>query len=728
MTKTPLALVVALSLAPCAYADEEGSGETVVVTAPFATPVSIDKTGTPAADIPRSIQVVPRDLMDQQGATELKDVLRNVSGLSQGGQFAFGFFDRFIIRGLNASYLTDGLPDGTSDLSGYVHSLTGVERVEVLKGPGSALFGSAEPGGTINLVHFRPSASPSASVGEEFASYATSTTTASLNGPTGIAGINGRLDGEFRHSNGFRGQRNQTAEIYGSLGRQLGQHDLLLRLEFHRLEARPDASGIPFSPPKGTGLPLSVPDNYTYYTPFAFADQDIERLFLSDAWTLNEQLVIHLRGAYTDRDLNLARNAGGSVNTTAGISSLTGRQLRQQRDRIHDSIFQVEPTWKLSAGPIPVTLVTGAEARRIDAHTQRSTADLPAITNIFNPITAETGLNTLTFKCDAAHSCNNADLDARFYGLYAIAQLDLTERLKVRFSARENWFKTEAEGLSNVPVNGGSSHPCTPPQAVLCPFIPGEPVERTNGLPSWEAGATYHLLDGLSVFGGYSTDTYPIFNTEEPESIGQVPETGTQLEFGVRAQHSSWLSLSSSLFRTTRDNVYTTLVVAGPGGVGNVDVAQVFSYKVKGWETDLNLRPATGWNITANYSAQSPLLTDYPQTPAFIGHQVPSVPRRLANLWTSYDIALPQPIQTLQVAAGARYRGNEYADAGQTRIVPGATQIDLTLAIPHDRWTVRAGVDNVFDRVTYDYAAGTGGGVIPGPGRTYFVSVVVRPL
>lgn len=182
-------------------------------------------------DVPRSMQVVPRSLIDEQGATQLKDVLSNVSGVTQGGQFAFGFFDRVIIRGLNASYLNDGLPDGTSDLTGYVHSLTGVERVEILKGPGSALYGSTEPGGTINLVHFQPSDTPSAAISEQYDSYDTTTTSLSLNGPTGITNLDGRIDGEYQHSNGFRGTANETGEIYGSLDFHPTNHDVLFRYE-----------------------------------------------------------------------------------------------------------------------------------------------------------------------------------------------------------------------------------------------------------------------------------------------------------------------------------------------------------------------------------------------------------------------------------------------------------------------------------------------------------------
>ena len=697
---------------------------TATGTTPFDQPAEIDKTGVPIGDIPRSIQVVPRALVDQQGSTELRDALRDVSGLTQGGQFAFGFYDRFISRGLNVSFLDDGLPDGTSDLGGYVHSLTAVDRIEVLKGPGSALYGSAEPGGTINLVHARPTDRFAASLGEQYGSYQTTTTTGFVNG--GLApGIDARIDGEYQHSDGFRGQRNETGEIYGSLGLHPAAHDILLRLEYHHLENRPDAIGLPFSLPAGTGRPLDVPRGFRYYTPFAFADQDIKRVYLSDAWTAADFLTVNLRTSYTDRDVDLARNAGGRITKTGALYALAGRQLREQGDRQHDWVIQAEPTWHFATGPIEHVLVTGGEYRRVDTHTFRSTADLPNIANVLDPVVPETSLGSLSFLCNASHSCNDADLSARFYGLYAIEQASWG-RLKVRLSGRQNWFDTRAEGDALIPTNPGSEHPCTPPQKTSCPFVPGQPVSRHDQPFTWDVGAVYQLLRPVSVFGGYSRTAYPIFNTEEPQSVGQTPERGTQIEAGLRAHFGQWLSLSSAVFRTTRTNVYTILLVPDPNGPGSIDTAEIFSYRTRGWETDVNLRPLPRWAITGNLTLQHARITDYPQTPAFVGNHVPTVPQRIANLWTSYDLPLPDPIGTLQLAGGVRYREHEFTDAGETRILPHLTAIDLSVAWPHDRWTLRGGVMNLTDRTNWAYSAGTGSGAIPDQGRTFFVSATVR--
>ncbi|HTW35275.1 MAG TPA: TonB-dependent receptor [Rhizomicrobium sp.] len=710
---------IALALSGGAFAQVE----TVVVTAktlPFDQVTEIDKTGSPIADVPRSIEIVPSDLFIAQGATQLSQTLTNVSGSSQGGQYNFGFFDRFIIRGLNATFLNDGLPEGTSDLTGFVHSLTGVERVEILKGPGSALYGSAEEGGTINLVHYRPSDVYGALLSEQYGSYGTTTTDISLTGPTGIDGVDGRLDGEFQHSDGFRDLTNQTGEIYGALSFRPANHDIELRVEYHNIQDLPDAEGIPFSPPSGTGDPLSVPTSFKYYTPYAFANQEIERVFLSDAWTWNDSLVVNLRTAYSARNVDLARNSGGSVAFTGGLYALTKRQLREQKDNVGDFTFQAEPTWTFDTGGLKHVLVTGVEAREINAGTVRETAALPNIANIYAPVVNDGTMGALTFQCSASYSCDNAKLLGQFYGLYAIDQIDVTDALKVRLSVREDWFDTEAEARSpGIPANPGQEEPCTNPPAgsTACPLVPGSPAIQKDALTSWDTGLVYFLTPDLSVFGGYSSAAYPIFNTEEPESVGQTPETGTQIETGLRFQQASWLSASSSLYRATRDNVFTLIG----------DVPTVFSYRVEGWESDVNLTPTDGWNIIANFAAQTPIITNYPATPADIGRYVPSVPTILANLWTTYDIPIPGVGTEPQIGFGARYRDHEFGDVGNTRRVPGVPLFDTVLGIPYREWEFQVGVSNIFDRQNYVDAAGTGSGAAPGPDRTYFVKLSYKP-
>jgi iron complex outermembrane receptor protein len=191
------------------------------------------------------------------------------------------------------------------------------------------------------------------------------------------------------------------------------------------------------------------------------------------------------------------------------------------------------------------------------------------------------------------------------------------------------------------------------------------------------------------------------------------------VEGGLR-WHNEFVSLSTSLYQATRKNVFTTLTVPNPSGPGNLSEPTVFSYRSKGWETDLNLRPLEGWNIIANYTVGNAAITSLPTAPANIGKAAPGTPATLANLWTSYQLPLGAGMPALQLSAGLRYRSHMYADMGQTRFIPGEPLFDAAIAVPLAAWRLRVGVENLADRRNWTYGAGTGSGVMPGQGRTFF--------
>ncbi|MBE9171147.1 TonB-dependent receptor plug domain-containing protein [Pleurocapsales cyanobacterium LEGE 06147] len=116
------------------------------------------RTDTPLRDIPQSIQIVPQQVIEDQQAIQLEDVIRNVSGVSTGDSFG-GTTERFVIRGFaQDTTLINGFRQGAFG-QGFP-SLETLERVEVLKGPASILYGNLEPGGVINLVTKKPLAEP----------------------------------------------------------------------------------------------------------------------------------------------------------------------------------------------------------------------------------------------------------------------------------------------------------------------------------------------------------------------------------------------------------------------------------------------------------------------------------------------------------------------------------------------------------------------------------------
>ncbi|MEM6435201.1 MAG: TonB-dependent receptor plug domain-containing protein, partial [Cyanobacteria bacterium P01_D01_bin.115] len=132
---------------------EDGSG----YVEPNATTAT--RTDTPLRDTPQSIQVIPREVLEDQGVTGLNDALRNVSGVVTTSNDPRG--QTFAIRGFDgAPVLRDGFRFINNTGSSNVADLANIERIEVLKGPASILAGNVQPGGAVNLISERPLSEP----------------------------------------------------------------------------------------------------------------------------------------------------------------------------------------------------------------------------------------------------------------------------------------------------------------------------------------------------------------------------------------------------------------------------------------------------------------------------------------------------------------------------------------------------------------------------------------
>ncbi len=135
--------------------------------------------------------------------------------------------------------------------------------------------------------------------------------------------------------------------------------------------------------------------------------------------------------------------------------------------------------------------------------TKRVTADLPDITNIFAPAPPELSPDSLVFRCDAKHSCDNDHLVGNFYGLYATDQIDMTDKWKVRLGVRQDWFDTELDPLITVPTSATNPAPSRFTSTGV-PIIAGIPQFRDDAPVSWSAGTLYKLFPGISPYIGAS--------------------------------------------------------------------------------------------------------------------------------------------------------------------------------------------------------------------------------
>ncbi len=297
--------------APNATEQTGASGTGGNAQSPSQQVPALGKTGTKLADLPMSVQVIPREVLSEQGATTLSQSVTNASGINVGGQDTLGYFDHFLIRGLNAQIYNDGFSDG-DQLGGISHSLNGVKRIEILEGPGSALFGSGPPGGTINVTHYEPSSTlhePSSTLryGDslQVGSFGTVTNSFFVTGPSSVKGLDYKVDGTFSRSDGFRDLASKDYEIRPEFRWNLGNHTVDFAVDVRHIEQTPNSYGLIYF----NGTPIkNVPIDAKYSTPFAFANSDYVRSTLSDKWDVTDYLTVNNRLSYLYRSLDAERN------------------------------------------------------------------------------------------------------------------------------------------------------------------------------------------------------------------------------------------------------------------------------------------------------------------------------------------------------------------------------------------------------------------------------------
>jgi len=670
----------------------------------------VGKTGTKLADIPASIQIIPREVLTEQGTTTLKDAVVNASGINTGGQDSLGYFDHFLIRGLNAQVYSDGFSDG-DQLGGLSHSLNGVRRIEILEGPGSALFGSGPPGGTINIIHYDPSPIFHFGSSVQAGSYGTVVNSNYITGPTTISGLNYRVDATFSRADGFRDLAYQDYEIRPEFQWHTGDHTVTFALDARHLNQTPDSYGLIYL----NGSPIAgVSINAKYSTPFSFAHQDYVRPTLTDKWEVTDYLTINNRFSYTSRSIDVMRNNDSMSATGTHIvgDSLVGRQLRFQNDSDQFYDYQFEPVWKFGTGSIRHTLLTGFEYQHQILDTNRVTADLPNIANIFAPTPPELSPNGLVFQCDAKHSCDQDHLVGNFYGLYATDQIDLTNKWKLRLGARQDWFDTELDPLITVPTSATNPAPSRFTSAGV-PIIAGIPQFRDDKPVSWSVGTLYHLTSWMAPYAGVSKSYLTNFNSENTQNGIGAPESALQYEAGIRFTFlNERIVLNTAAFNVSRDNV-ATLISA-------TDTIVFDSQLTNGVEASLDAKITEQWHLLANATAQNAVITSAPQALTTIGNHPQGVPAYMANLWSTYKFSLGG-ISGFVVGAGLNYRDKTYSDTTNVNSVPAYVIGNAMVGWENANWGVTLNVKNITNERYYVAANGAGGFV--GEGLSAFLTV-----
>ncbi len=653
------------------------------------------KTDTPLRDIPASVAVVPATLLREQGVINMNDAMRNVSSVQPLMGGGYGFANNFTSRGLPLSFFRDDMPDGTSPQNGYYRTMYDVERIEVLKGPGSALFGVAGPGGSINMITKQPRSAFAASAGTMLGSFGTRTGYLDATGPIGQS-FAGRFVTDLEHADGFRGLKRDIFEISPTLMWRLADDKtLLIDFDHRELKIKPDNYGTLFD----FNSKLVVPRENRYYSPFNNTSNTINRVTTVHNWAISAELNMRTAFTYDGRSLDLVRNGGGNQANAAGI--ITGRDARHQIDHQAFATFQNEFIWKKITGPVKHTFLGGFEYKNTDITTVRGDFTLPNQVSLFNPNNLETSLAGITRRPIFDRRINSDQ-----FSFYAQDQIDLSEQFKVRLGIRNDLVEWSDKGFQSG--------------------VGYREIVRSRSLTTYSTGGVYQPTKSLAFYAGYSTGAFVNLSTE-PTAVATAPETSNQIEVGAKATLlDGKADLNVALFQTSRNNYFITL---NPGLSNNQ--TQDGKDRSRGVEVNFAYRPIAGLSILgngvwmdpetlSNALARNNVLFAPGVFRSILGNRPVGVATNMGNLWTTYQIQTGLA-QGLTFGFGVTYKGDSFADTLNLLRVPSYVVYDAMVSYRVKKLEVAVNVKNLTDK-TY-YTNPTFAGALPGDSRSAFGSI-----
>jgi iron complex outermembrane receptor protein len=612
------------------------------------------RTETPIRDIPASIQVVPNQVIEDQQATRLIDVLENVPGIAQAGVSPRTFSNFFTIRGFEAAdnILLNGLPDNSTQSVSFGSN---IERVEVLRGPASVLFGQGQIGGIVNLVTKQPLAEPFYSVDASAGSYNFFRGAVDLSGPLNEErNLLYRLNTSAQTTESFidfyEQQRYLVAPV---LTWQISDRtQLTLEAEYSRIDG-PFDFGIPA---EGSVLPNpngEIPRSLFVGEPNIDDSQnrvfrvgfDVNHRF-SDDW--------QMRSVFRTSLLRLNREIVFS--TSLEDDKLTLRRGFGTQD-YNDDIYNFDTyfTGQFTTGNIEHQLVTGFNIFRQDTDIINVTRDISSI-NIFAPVYGATPTQPITGTLDFRNQVNQ-------YGFYVQDLISFSDNFKLLLGGRLDIASIASQDFEN--------------------FSDGDFGQETAFSP--RVGIVYQPIELISLYASFSRsfNFTSVFSAAEPE-----PERGTQYEVGVKAELNDRLAANLAFFDLTRSNLPT----ADPDNPGFS--IQIGEQRSRGIEFDISGEILPGWNIIAGYAFTDATITE--DNDFEVGNRLNNVPKHAVNLWSTYEIQSGD-LQGLGFGVGVFFVGDRQGDLANTFELPGYTRTDASIFYNRDRFRAAINIRNLFD-------------------------------
>ncbi|URM29458.1 TonB-dependent siderophore receptor [Pseudomonas frederiksbergensis] len=592
------------------------------------------KTDTALVEAPRSISVATRQQMEDRGVQNLDDAVRYMPGIVASSYGSDTRADWLLVRGFEPTQFLDGLPLPKGVYANPKQETWNLDRLALLRGPASSVYGQTPPGGLLDMVSRRPSAESSHEIQLQYGSD---------NHRQISFASTGKIDDEGRFLYGLSGVLrdsgtqvdhidNKRYNIAPSLTWNIDPDTkFTLLTQFTR-----DDTGITsqFLPVQGTKIHsplgnishhknLGDPDweyyDRTYYAlGYAFEHR------LNDVWQFKQNL------RYTKTDLSFqALTPGAYPFTQVDAQGNVGRSSTSVDEDI--SQFAVDNNFQgdFATGDIRHTLLIGLDHQRTNSNYTSIYGD-GLTTNVNNPIYAQPIVRP-------SRSTAFYDYDQKTYqtGLYIQDQMAL-DQWRLTLGGREDWVHTGTKFFNK----GDASN-----------------TERDKKF-SGNAAISYVFDSGFVPYLSYAESFQPTSKATASPTESFKPTEGKQWELGIKYQPpGSNTLLTAAVYDLTQKNVSVTTTNSD-----NVSItSQTGEVKVKGLELEAVSDVTDNLKVIAAYT----LAKSEVQKGDFKGNRLQLMPNQQASLWADYTWH-NGVLDGFGIGAGARYTGNTYGDQGNT--------------------------------------------------------------
>ncbi len=641
----------------------------------------------PLKETPQAIQVLDGALLQDLGITKLEGALELASGIAKQNNFG-GLWDSFAVRGFagDENFPSGFLVNGFNGGRGYggPRDASNVERIEVLKGPNSALFGRGEPGGTVNIITRKPEFKTKGSVAASAGSYDTYRVEGDITGPV-TQSIAIRLNAAYEDAGSFRDTLDSKKIVASpsilavltegtTLSYEMEYVDQKVPFDRGIVAVNGDLGAIPRS--RFLGEPGDGP-----------IEIDVLGHQVQLQHDLNDDWALLLGGSYKETSFegfSTEAELAGGRQTLNSTNQFLSRQRRQRDYDTEHGVVRGELSGSFATGAFTHNLIVGADWDKFTIDTLQRRYRPPAYTagrpittannaiDVFNPVYGN--LATPNAVLTNTHEVQDA------WGIYLQDQIDITENFKIRFGGRYDDFKR------NLRDNAVALSATNPKVRSYTEFSP-------------QGGVVYNATDEISLYASYGKGFRPNSGSAANGTLFE-PEKSKSYEVGAKYEsEDGTLNSTVSLFTMKKTNVLT----ADPVNAG-FSMA-VGSARSKGVEFDLNAKLPADTRLFVTYAYTDAEVAEDFLDPNFSlpireGDPLINVPKHTANLMLFKDFELGEG--TASLGGGINHVSKRLGETGVNFYLPSYTLVKLQASYePTEQMKLSVDVNNLFDKRYY---------------------------